>query len=88
MRRGVLKTHVLNQNLKGENSKARFAAVCDETGKWWSIYVATDSKTGKPRYNAQGDLIINVKPQKDFPQAELIDDPGPGPSDDAAVWQA
>jgi len=93
MRKGVLKPKILNDILRGGNSKARIGSVRDEAGKWWSIYLATDSETGRVRRNVQGDLLINVKPQKDWPQIELIDEPVSldlSPSllvDDAAAWQ-
>ncbi len=87
MRRGELKTGIINQALRGGNSKARIGNFVDENNQWWSIYLATDERTGRVRRTPQGNLKINIKPQKDFPQAELVDDPGEaGGVDDGAVW--
>ncbi len=48
----------------------------DGTEEWFSVFVATDQDTGKPRKTEKGDYIFNVKVQRKRDDAGpvLVDD--------------
>ncbi len=57
---------LLNNMLTGKAStKRRVGKVKTASGEFKSIFLATDEKTQKPRRARSGDLVFNVKPQKE-----------------------
>ncbi len=55
-----------------------------ESESWFSIFVATDQDTAKPRKTEKGDLIFNIKAQRPREQQLVITD---DPARDGDAWR-
>lgn len=61
----TIKANILNLGACRERGFNKpVASLVDQKGSWFTVFVSTD-KNGEPRFARNGDVILNVRPQRD-----------------------